>query len=619
MPIRKFTTTYSPVALYNFNRNLRDDSGNGLHLPGTATFRHIWPNIVGIVTGSPTRTVFDPLLAITGDVTIQVIAVQRAVASNAQILSFSGVGETEATNALYQLDLESQSVLQWFSESVAGVNADYTVSDGQMALPALGVPFVLQARRQSNVITFFLNGIPYATASAPLVAPTGGTAAVLSLRTGTNPPELASVKINNFALTDQQLLDEYMWAMGDEYGPPAVAVESLWVGALTDEGVTVSAKLTLNCSKVRLAVTGPSGTIYSSYAASTGQVVKIAITGLDADTAYTYQIEAYGGLVGTLGNFKTAPTGNASFTIALSGDGETATNAAVFSQIKSISPLLFLHMGDMHYTNISTNNQSLFHAAFDTVFSQGRQASLYQNVPTAYVWDDHDYGPNNADGSSASHNAACAVYRERVPHYPLAESAVTGTVAQSFTIGRVLFLMTDQRSAASPRLATDNSSKTMLGTTQKAWFKDQIANNPDKLIVWVCPRVFGVVPQVDADNWGGFTTERTELVTHIHANAPGRVVVLSADLHLMGIDNGAGTDFLPGGGEPLKVFQCAPLDKVPIVMGSYISLNEGAVSVNGVYGTMEVVDTGGSSVDVIWKGFNSSGTQLLSYSFTVNL
>jgi hypothetical protein len=156
----------------------------------------------------------------------------------------------------------------------------------------------------------------------------------------------------------------------------------------------------------------------------------------------------------------------------------------------------------------------------------------------------------------------------------------------------------------------------MLGATQKVWFKDLLSNSPGKMIVWVCPRAFGGAASAGADHWGGFTTERTELGAHIHANCPGRVVVLSADQHALGIDSGVNHTF---GSEPLKCFQAAPLDRTvdasPYGAGSQYS--QGWFNSIGQFGTMQITDTGGATIGVTWRGYDSAGTQLVSYSFEV--
>jgi phosphodiesterase/alkaline phosphatase D-like protein len=365
-------------------------------------------------------------------------------------------------------------------------------------------------------------------------------------------------------------------------------------------------------------VTGPGGTVFSSPVATTARAARMTITGLAADTAYTCRVVADSDPVRSLdGAFTTLPAaGAASFTVAFSGDTDTGNNHEVFDTIRNADPLMFIHLGDLHYEDIATNSPALFRAAYDRVLSANRQSQLYRNVPTTYVWDDHDSGPNNSHAATVP-AAACSVYRERVPHYPLVQSS--GPIYHSFVIGRCRFVVTDQRSQASDGTAVDDASKTVLGATQKAWFKSELdaAVAAGQLVVWVCSRTFGGLPATGGDHWGYFTTERTELCDYIQANAPGRVVVLSADRHSLDIDDGTNHDFTTTGSEPIKTFQASPLDRT--LNGTYggATYSEGSFfAAKGQFGTMEVTDSGGATLGVVWRGFNSAGTQLVSYSFT---
>lgn len=400
-----------------------------------------------------------------------------------------------------------------------------------------------------------------------------------------------------------------------------MSCEALWLGGLTATSVRAVAKLARSSTSVRLACFAPDGSAVRSDAVATvGNIAKLETTGLAANTAYTCRVEPdIAPAVGFTGSFTTLPSGaNVSFLTALCGDSNSGSNHAVFDRIRISGARLLVHLGDMSYRNVGVNNQADFRAVWDEVFAQSRQAQLFRTIPSAWVWDDHDYGPNNSDGTSASHDASCAHYRARVPHYDLVDPTSTAPIHQTWDVGRTRFILTDQRSAASPRANTDNSSKTMLGASQKTWFKNLIASSPGKLIVWVCPRHFTGDATAGADHWGGFTTERTELVDHIKANASGRVIVLSADMHAMRI--GADRDFATGGGEPLKVFHVATLDHPTIDTGGYGGVtSSGAIAwsaTNGIFGTMQITDAGGS-VGVDWKGYNSSGTELLSHSFSV--
>lgn len=321
-------------------------------------------------------------------------------------------------------------------------------------------------------------------------------------------------------------------------------------------------------------------------------------------------------MIGPIGSFQTLPPAGApaDFFIAFSGDAETGSDFRSFSAIRAENPLLFIHLGDLHYENISVNDQDVFHQAYDKVLKSPRQATLYREIPTIYVWDDHDYGPNNSDGTSITKPAAAAAYRSRVPHYPLEEST---SIYHSFDVGRVRFIVTDQRSAASPNSDTDNSSKTMLGTAQKTWFKNLLSNSPGMLIVWVCPRWFGKGAVAGGDSWGGFTTERTELADHIKANCLGRVIILAADLHTLAIDDGTNHDFATGGGCPIPIFQSAALDQ-SVFIGTDATYSEGGQFTNrGQYGTMEVSDPDTGAIRVTWHGCDSFSNELATLTFHV--
>lgn len=50
------------------------------------------------------------------------------------------------------------------------------------------------------------------------------------------------------------------------------------------------------------------------------------------------------------------------------------------------------------------------------------QSEMFRRVPTVYMWDDHDYGPNNADGTFVGKEVARYVHVLTVG--PRAESLI---------------------------------------------------------------------------------------------------------------------------------------------------------------------------------------------------
>jgi len=87
----------------------------------------------------------------------------------------------------------------------------------------------------------------------------------------------------------------------------------------------------------------------------------------------------------------------------------------------------------------------------------------------------------------------------------------------------------------------------------------------------------------------------------------------------LAIDNGSHHDFATGGGEPLKTFQSAPLDQGEPKAYGNATYSEGSFNGDNQFGTMEVTDNGGSTIDVTWKGFDNNDNQLVSYSFSINV
>lgn len=623
--ISKFDNSLAPVLRYDFNGDLLDRSeGPAEPLTGAgAKFRQVYGTTLGLSAMALSRAVHDAELELYGDITVAVICILRSTPAGLYLVAFQASGETEPTNYLWSFQITSVDQFAYLSEHKASVSDpahnDTHFSNGSIGLPAFGVPFICGMRRRAGVVSFFLGPDTYGDPSPPLPAPTGGTVDVLTLNTpGTGPADLIALQAIPAAISDADWKDLYNATMGPEFGLVEQAVRSLWVGALGTTTASVVVQLACASNGVRLVVDDGVAEVFTAEIATAdhSRGVRFDLTGLDPDTAYFYRVQENGAdLPGPVGNFRTAPSGASSFLVAFGGDAESGSNHQSFAAIRALSPLLFLHLGDTNYNNVATNDPKAFRANYDQLLASPRQAELYANVPTVPVWDDHDFAGNNCDGSAASKPAAAAVYRERVPHYPLPDA--TG-IWQTFDIGRVRFIVTDQRSAASPDAATDNASKSILGPGQKLWFKDLLANSAGMLIVWVCPRWFGTPATAGADSWGGFSTERRELADYIKSNCHGRVVVLSADLHALGIDDGSNHDFATGGGEPLPTFQAAPLD-ITVPGGAGTFSEGGPFTNNGQFGTMEIQDAGGASLTVIWRGFDSTGTELASHTFTVAL
>jgi phosphodiesterase/alkaline phosphatase D-like protein len=381
--------------------------------------------------------------------------------------------------------------------------------------------------------------------------------------------------------------------------------------------VTVSARVSRNVS-CRLAVsTSPLMTspVYSPSVSAAFGVAKMTCSGLAANTTYHCAVEVAGVLNRSLiGTFKTPAAGAHTFKIAFSSCADDNSNHVVHDRIRTEAPLFFMHLGDIHYRDIAANNPVLFRSAFDQVQRQARPAQLMRQIPTLYMYDDHDFGPNDSWSGSASRDAAVRVYRQRVPAPPLVETGDTAATYYSFEIGRVLFIVTDLRSMASQKSDSDTASKTKMGAAQKAWFKNLLSTATGKIICWFSTSPFIPNTTAGADHWGGYHTERVEIANHIKANCLGRIFILTGDTHAVGLDDGTNGDFATGGGGAVREFTASPLDRTT---GTWpATYTSGYIQNRGQFGLVEFVDTGGATITVNWTAMLHDGTVLATQSFT---
>ena len=268
-----------------------------------------------------------------------------------------------------------------------------------------------------------------------------------------------------------------------------------WSGAVTPASAVVKAKLRDPGVRARLIVSrNPSLTRATRTPTQTssfegGRVVAFALNNLQPDTEYYYVVEVDGEVVRDKpGRFRTFPSpGPASFTFAFASCGDTGSTNASYEMIRRHAPLFYMNDGDFHYKNIKDDSVRRFRRAYDRVLKSPVQAQLYREVPFVYMWDDHDFGGDNANRKAGSQTAARAVYDEYVPHYPLAAGGGNAPIYQSFAVGRVKFILTDLRSERDPADQKDDEKKSMMGARQKEWFKKELVDSNGRypLIFWV--------------------------------------------------------------------------------------------------------------------------------------
>ena len=397
-------------------------------------------------------------------------------------------------------------------------------------------------------------------------------------------------------------------------------VDWIWSGAVTSDSAVVKARLATPV-QARLAVQAGSQLDAPQFVDAMPDddeegegdgIVAFAVDGLLPDTQYTYALALDGVLDPTAGGgFKTFGEGPYSFTIAFGNGASTGSNGAVFDTIRGHEPLFFLHLGDLHYENIIRNDPDLFHDAYDQVLASPSQSLLYRTFPIVYIWDDHDFGPNNSSSHSPSAEAARQVYEAAVPHYPLGP----GGINQAFSVGRVRFILMDARSQRVRKQATT------LGPAQMDWLKEELlaAKENHAMIVlvssvpWIAEENVGLLTR--GDSWGGYPDERRELADFLVQNEINNLVLFAGDAHMLAIDDGSNTNYATdAAGTAFPLIHSASMDREGSVKGGPFSMEPAPGG--GQFALIRVTDDG-EEMEVEWVGLDYLDNQLLGFRFTV--
>ena len=353
-------------------------------------------------------------------------------------------------------------------------------------------------------------------------------------------------------------------------------------------------------------------------------IARIELTDLRPDQQYQYHLTSLGrsnnqapsnsgGLLvatdETITQFHTHPDGPADITLAFASCARTGSNGAVFDAIRATEPDLFVQLGDLHYGNLVSTDPDDHIAVLGRSLSTPAQSALYSSVPSAWVWDDHDFGDNDSNATSPSRDAVSIAYRQAVPHWAVDPDPAT-PINQAFSVGRVRIVTCDTRSHRTP--------DTMLGAAQEAWLIEELrsASETHALVVWANPAPWNVAASPGTDQWGGFADERTRIANAIAEANITNLVMISGDWHTAAIDDGSNTAYADDGSPGFPLIHAAPLDRPGRQLGETFS--HGVFTNAGQFGTIRVLDDGGPSIDVTLTAHLWTGEELGSLNYVVS-
>ena len=318
------------------------------------------------------------------------------------------------------------------------------------------------------------------------------------------------------------------------------------LGAVTDSSVRVWIRADRPVTfAVEYAINGTSwpGTTSPPIAISgtTDMTGAVLLSGLAPSTTYQYRPVLNGQpQAGLQGSFRTLPAAGqpGTFTFAFGADTRFDHNPfRVLDFVRQRQPDFVLLMGDQIYADdptLAANTVPAYGRRYRQNWGEARFRDLMRAVPMFMIWDDHEIIDDWDQGMTGRYVAGRQAFDNyQGSHNP--PPRIPGQVAFSFDVGQASFYMLDTRSFRSPEATPDNSSKTMLGSVQKADLEEWLATSPARIKFLVSSIPLNDHANTDADSWVGYQTERAEILNYIRSHHICGVVMLSGDQHWTGV------------------------------------------------------------------------------------
>ncbi|MEO8353637.1 MAG: alkaline phosphatase D family protein, partial [Chthoniobacteraceae bacterium] len=167
-------------------------------------------------------------------------------------------------------------------------------------------------------------------------------------------------------------------------------------------------------------------------------------------------------------------------------------------------------------------------AAFVAHRSNAGFRALFSHTPLYAIWDDHDFGPDNSDGTLPGKEKSLATFKEFFANPGYGEPDNPG-VYYKFSRGDVDFFMLDGRYYRTPDKAPNDENKTMLGAKQLEWLKRELLAS--KAAVRVIAAGSEWQSHSTEDCWSSFGHERRAILEFLQEHDMRNVLLLSGDRH----------------------------------------------------------------------------------------
>ncbi len=202
----------------------------------------------------------------------------------------------------------------------------------------------------------------------------------------------------------------------------------------------------------------------------------------------------------------------------------------IFRAIAAERPDLMFWLGDnVYYRDADLESEALMRRRQLRPRLNDDVRALLRRCANLAIWDDHDYGPNDSDGSFARKSLSLEIFTDFWANPPMGTTTTPGVFFRH-RLGDLEFFATDGRYHRSPNAMADGPAKTMLGREQLDWLVAALAESDATFKVVV----FGnqvLNPICRFEGMELYAHERGRLLDAIAARGISGVIFLSGDRH----------------------------------------------------------------------------------------
>jgi len=217
----------------------------------------------------------------------------------------------------------------------------------------------------------------------------------------------------------------------------------------------------------------------------------------------------------------------------------------IFTTIAAANPDLFIFLGDNIYAD--TIDMAVMQRAYDQLAASSSFQRLLERCPVLAVWDDHDYGANDAGSEYPKREESKELFLDfwQEPENSLRRKRAGIYAAHLYgPVGRrVQVILLDTRTfrdslvrgnpkptdALGPYVANPDPAATILGEQQWRWLEQQLTR-PARIRIIVSS--IQVIPEFSGwESWANFPLEKQRLLDLIADRGVEGVIFISGDRH----------------------------------------------------------------------------------------